>query len=177
VSSLAGGIGGQTAMLKKLAVHLSVPGDSYVVGEDPTGVGDPARFDWKVLSSSELQVARRDPLTYRVMEYEGRWRTLQGEYFVCRVWNPDDEFSWRASSSVMSALPIMREVDYWNRYIIAILLSRLAMNGMLLVPSEVTFPPSRADETRHGAELAGRGPHRHGQGQPLGTVAARREWD
>jgi hypothetical protein len=140
VSSLAGGIGGQTAMLKKLAVHLSVPGDSYVVGEDPTGVGDPARFDWKVLSSSELQVARRDPLTYRVMEYEGRWRTLQGEYFVCRVWNPDDEFSWRASSSVMSALPIMREVDYWNRYIIAILLSRLAMNGMLLVPSEVTFP-------------------------------------
>jgi hypothetical protein len=140
VASLAGGIGGQTAMLKKLAVHLSVPGDSYVVGEDPTGSGDPARFEWSVLSSSELQVTSRKPLTYRVMEYEGRWRTLRGEYFVCRVWNPDDEFSWQASSSVMSALPIMREVDYWNRYIVAILLSRLAMNGMLLIPSEITFP-------------------------------------
>lgn len=140
VASLAGGIGGQTAMLKRLAVQLSVPGEGYVVGEDPDNTGDPARFEWSVLSSSEIQIAKRNPLTYRVMEYEGRWRTLKGEYFVCRVWNPDDEFSWKAASSVQSALPIMREVDYWNRYIIAILLSRLAMNGMLLIPSEVTFP-------------------------------------
>lgn len=140
VASLAGGIGGQTAMMKKLAVHLSVPGDSYVVGEDSTGSGNPEKFAWTVYSSSELSIARRNPLTYRVMEYDGQWRTLRGEYLVCRVWNPDDEFNWKASSSVMSALSIMREVDYWNRYIIAILLSRLAMNGILLIPQEATFP-------------------------------------
>lgn len=140
VASIAGGIGGQTAMLKKLAVQLSVPGDSYLVGEDPTGSGDPAKFTWHVYSSSELQIARRSPLTYRVMEYEGQWRTLKGEYLVCRIWCPDDEYSWRASSAVMSSLSIMREVDYWNRYIVAILLSRLAMNGMLLIPSEAVLP-------------------------------------
>jgi hypothetical protein len=140
VSSIAGGMGGQTAMLKKLAVQLSVPGESYLVGEDPRNTGDPSQFDWHVYSSSELNIARRNPLTYRVMEYEGQWRTLRGEYLVCRIWSPDDEYSWRASSAVMSSLGIMREVDYWNRYIIAVLLSRLAMNGMLLIPSEIILP-------------------------------------
>lgn len=140
LASIAGGIGGQTAMLKRMAVHLSVPGDSYLVGEDPFSTGDPAKFKWTVYSSSEIQIARRNPLTYRVLEYEGQWRTLRGEYMVCRVWNPDDEFSWRSSSSVMSSLSIMREVDYWNRYVVAILLSRLAMNGLLLIPAEVNLP-------------------------------------
>lgn len=140
VSSIAGGVGGQTAMLKKMAVQLSVPGDSYLVGEDPVKSGDPTQFKWRVYSSSELDILRRNPLTYRVMEYEGQWRTLKGEYLVCRVWCPDDEFAWKASSAVMSSLGIMREVDYWNRYIVAILLSRLAMNGMLLIPSEVILP-------------------------------------
>jgi hypothetical protein len=140
VLSIAGGLGGQTAMLKKMAVQLSVPGETYLVGEDPNNTGDPAQFDWCIYSSSELNVLRRNPLTYRVMEYEGQWRVLRGEYLVCRVWCPDDEFSWKASSAVMSSLGIMREVDYWNRYIVAILLSRLAMNGMLLIPSEVVLP-------------------------------------
>lgn len=140
VASIAGGIGGQTAMMKKFAVQLSVPGESYLVGEDPLGTKDPSQFTWRVYSSSELQITKRNPLTYRVMEYEGMWRPLVGEFLVVRIWNPDDEFSWRAASAVQAALPILREVDYWNRYIIAVLLSRLAMNGILLIPEEVNFP-------------------------------------
>ena len=143
VASLAGGGGGQAAMMKKFAVHLNVPGDSYLVSEDPDGSGDPSKFIWNVYSSSELKIAKRNPLTYQVMEYEGRWRTLTDEYMVCRVWNPDDEFSWKAQSSVQASLPILREVDYWNRYIIALLLSRLALNGILLIPAEASLP---ADE-------------------------------
>lgn len=140
ISSLAGGAGGQSAMMKRLAVHLSVPGESYVVGEDPVGSGNPDDFLWNVYSSTELKITRRNPLTYQVMEYEGRWRTLDGEFMVCRIWNPDDEFAWKAASSVMTCLPILREVDFWNRYILAVLLSRLAMNGILLIPQEVTLP-------------------------------------
>jgi hypothetical protein len=140
VASIAGGLGGQTAMLKKMAVQLSVPGESFLVGEDPGATGDPEQFKWCVYSSSELKVKRRNPLTYAVMEDEGHWRDLKGEYLVCRVWSPDDEFAWKASSPVMSSLSVMREVDYWNRYIVAILLSRLAMNGMLIIPNEVILP-------------------------------------
>lgn len=140
VTALAGGIGGQTAMLKKFAVHVSVPGESYLVGEDPQGSKDPSQFVWRVYSSSELRIKRRNPITYEVQEYNNQWRTLVGEFIVVRVWDPDDEVAWRASSTTIAALPILREVDYWNRYIVAILLSRLAMNGMLLIPDDVTFP-------------------------------------
>lgn len=140
VASLAGGAGGQAAMMKKMAVHLSVPGESYVVAEDPDGTGDPKSFVWNIYSSSELKISKRNPITYQVMEYEGRWRTLTDEYMVCRVWNPDDEFSWKAASPLQSALPILREVDYWNRYILAILMSRLAMNGVWLIPAEASLP-------------------------------------
>lgn len=140
VTSLAGGVGGQAAMMKKFAVHLSVPGESYLVGEDTTGSGNPELFNWRVYSSSELRVSKRNPITYQVMEYNQQWQQLTGDYIVVRVWNPDDEISWRPASTVQSALPILREVDYWNRYIIAVLLSRLAMNGILLIPDDVTFP-------------------------------------
>lgn len=140
VQSLMGGISGQAAMMKKAAVHLSVPGEMYLVGEDDAGVGDPATFTWHIYSSSELQIAKRNPMTYRVQEYQGVWRTLKGEFLVARIWSPDDEIGWRPWSPVQAALPILREVDYWNRYIIAILLSRLAMNGVWLIPQEASFP-------------------------------------
>lgn len=141
MQSLAGGIGGQAAMLKKLAVHLSIPGDSYLVGEDELGMGNLETMKWRVYSSTECRIIQRAPdLRYQVQEYEGMWRDLAAESLVVRIWYPDDELSWLAASPAQAALSIMREVDYYNRYIVAILLSRLALNGLLLIPSEATIP-------------------------------------
>lgn len=147
VQSLAGGIGGQAAMLKKMTVHLSIPGDSYVIGEDEAGTGDPALFTWRVCSGTEVRIVQRKPVRYQVQEYQGHWRNLADESLVVRVWYPDDELSWLPSSPAQAALGIMREVDFYNRYITAILLSRLALNGLLLIPNEATLPvkPQFAD--------------------------------
>jgi len=146
VGELAGGVGGQAAAMKKFAIHLTIPGDSYLVGEEVNG-----ERVWGVYSSNEIRVKSRGStsrlgagsvayVTYEVMSGENSWRTMSEESLVVRLWYPDEQYSWRATSPCEAALPIMREIDMYNRYIIAILLSRLAMNGLLLIPSEVTFP-------------------------------------
>jgi hypothetical protein len=146
VAGLAGGIGGQSAMLERMAVHLSVPGDTYLVIED-----DPVTRErmWHVYSSDEIRIKSRGVLgilgarsrnKYEIMVDMNEWRDLAEESMVVRVWRPDDQFGWKASSACESAIPIMREVDYYNRYIVSVLLSRLALNGVLLIPEEVQFP-------------------------------------
>jgi hypothetical protein len=157
VADLAGGIGGQAALMRRLAVQLSVPGDSYLVGEArETG------NDWRVYSSDEIRIKSRgarnllgpvnaptrlspfgvteSTVRYEVNVYRNEWRNLNPDSLVVRCWVPDEQFAWAANSPCQSALPILREIDFYNRYIISVLLSRLALNGLLLMPSEVTFP-------------------------------------
>lgn len=140
MQSLAGGIGGQASMLKKFAVHLSIPGESYLIGEDPSGQGNLETMQWRVYSASEVKLVKRNPNVYRIQEYQNVWKTLPAESLVIRIWYPDDEYSWQAASPAIAALPILKEIDFWNRYIIAILLSRLALNGLLLIPAEAALP-------------------------------------
>lgn len=146
VSNFAGGIGGQAEVMERFAVQLSIPGESYCVGEDDpmTGVRK-----WRVCSSDEVRIKSRGILDvvsgrrknkYEIMIDQNEWRDLAAESLVFRVWKPDDQYAWKASSACESAIPIMREVDYYNRYIIAVLLSRLALNGIFLIPQEVEFP-------------------------------------
>jgi hypothetical protein len=137
VAGLAGGMFGQTAMLKRMAVQISVPGDSYLVQEDDPVLGYRTST---VYSNAEIRITSRNPLTYQVNTQRALWRPLDKEALVSRVWWPDEEYSWRATSPCEAALPIMREIDMYNRYIISILLSRVASNGMFLIPNEVTFP-------------------------------------
>jgi hypothetical protein len=179
VEFFGGGIGGRSAMLKSLAVQLSVPGEGYVIGQELTGddgvpLGQPT---WSVKSSDEIRrttrgpdsagtVTRRSnmlglanksgspaanigrippqsaqaPSRYEIRMDENRWDPLPGNSIVFRVWNPDEQFSWRAVSATLPALPILRELDMLNRRIISELTSRLAMNGVLGIPEEATFP-------------------------------------
>jgi hypothetical protein len=162
LSSLSGGIGGHAAILKSLVVQLSVPGEGYLVGEQNTDESQqllPAV--WCTKSSDELRrkeidegknSVRRDPSRgidplaqerrpspFEIMVEEGRWRRLAPDSLVCRIWNPDEQYSFRASSAALAALPILRELDLLNRRIISELISRLVMNGFLVLPEEMTF--------------------------------------
>jgi hypothetical protein len=137
VAGMAGGLFGQTAMLKRMAVQISVPGDSYLVTEDDPVYGFRTST---VYSNAEIRITSRNPLTYQVNTERALWRPLAKESMVSRVWWPDEEYGWRATSPCEAALPIMREIDMYNRYIVSVLLSRVASNGMLFIPNEVTFP-------------------------------------
>lgn len=133
VQSLAGGVGGQSSMLKSFTVKLDVPGDSYLIGEETDG-----EIIWSVFSSETVQSDRSGQFKIRVEE--SVWRPLSRNSIVIRVWIPDERFPWKATSPTKAALGTMREIDLYNRHIISTLVSRLAFNGLLLIPREVTFP-------------------------------------
>jgi len=151
VSQFGGGTTGQAAILKSLTVKLSIPGEGYVVAQDVNG----DRM-WETRSADEIRPIRTDESVrtvrgqsgnvpvydtrYEVQVDENAWRPLVGDSLVFRIWQPDEQFSWRASSASLPALPILRELDLINRRIITDLVSRLASNGLLILPEEITFP-------------------------------------
>lgn len=159
VSSLCGGTDGQSQLLRSLGVQLSVPGEAYFVGRDIsevdefTGVlldAEPDEYGrvWTVQPTETMRQSRR---TFRdllgrqrrgwdMRVDETRWVKLPAEGLVTRVWDRHERFPWRAISPARAALSIMREVDMYNRQVMATLVSRVAMNGMLLLPDEISFP-------------------------------------
>lgn len=140
VGQLAGGIGGQAAIMKKFGQLLGVPGEGNLIIFDK----DAARVV-EVRSNDDVRVAPRSrPRQFQVRQGEADWETLPVESLVVRIWDPDPRESWRPTSMTRACLVYLREIDYYNRKIIAQLLSRLASNGFLLIPEEVTFPVNPA---------------------------------
>lgn len=143
-----GGPSGQTQYMKSISVQLSVPGEGYVVAEDDPDDED-GKTSWCVKSLSEIRpttgkvdVAGRAKTVdlWEIEVDEGAWRKLPFESHVFRQWRPDDEKQWRPDSPVRSALNTLRTIDLLRRRVMAMSVSRLASNGILIMPQEVSFP-------------------------------------
>lgn len=164
VARFMGGTDGQAQLLRSLAVQLSVAGDSYFVGRDVTqeeidfGLLMDAEPDengqvWTVQSAKTIRKYKGSLSTYFRRSGQQRpkweiqlddtiWAPLPFESLVVRIWDRNERYPWRAASPARSALSIMREIDMYNRHILASLVSRVAMNGMLFIPNEVILPAS-----------------------------------
>lgn len=156
-----GGTAGQAQALRSFGVQLSVPGECYLVGREVTeeeaasGVLMDAQpdEDGRVWTVQPVDTVRRSRRTLRtllgrqvrgwdIQVHDAAWVSLPAETLVCRVWDRNERLPWRAMSPAKPALPIMREIDMYNRQIIAVLLSRIALNGLLLIPDEISIPTS-----------------------------------
>lgn len=164
VAGLVGGTDGQSQLMRSLAVQLSVAGDAFFIGREVddidlvTGVlldAEPDEYGriWTVNPVNTVRQQRgglrsifrsgeRVRRQWEVQVDDALWIKLPEESLVCRVWDRNERFPWHAMSPARPALPIMREIDMYNRQVIASLLSRIALNGMLLIPDEVTLPVS-----------------------------------
>lgn len=147
VEALAGGIGGQTQMLRSLAVQLTVPGLAYVVGTDE---GE----SWRVLSADVIRLA--SPATpiadavYETQEGQSRWEELDPNSLVVKVWRPHERYYWEADSPARAALPALRELRRIGQYIDAVLVSRLAGAGLFVFPQEARFPSAPDQPQQNG---------------------------
>lgn len=150
VEQLGGGIAGHAAIMKSLAIQLSVPGEGWLVAERVDPRIPLAQADWSVKSTDEIRPGRGKAGGYEVRVDDNRWQTLGEESLPVRIWDPHPRYSWKATSAAKAAIPIMRTVELLNRRIIATLVSRLAMNGLLLIPQEYTIntpaPYQEADD-------------------------------
>lgn len=142
VARLAGGVGGQAALMRAFGLQLGVAGEGNLITYDRGGVRGQlvevkSNEDVRVKPNSERA---RGGKQFEVRVAENKWDTLPRESLVVRIWDPDPRESWQPTSTTRACLIHLREIDFYNRKIIAQLLSRLASNGFLLIPEEVTFP-------------------------------------
>lgn len=138
VAALAGGIGGQTQLLRSLAVQLTVPGVGYLVGTQTD------EDTWRVLSADCIKLkAPATPVSdavYEVQEGAGSWVELPTESHIVKVWRPHERYYWEADSPARAALGALRELRRIGQYIDAVLVSRLSGAGLFIFPTEARFP-------------------------------------
>jgi len=147
VEQLGGGITGHAAIMKALGVHLAVPGEGWLVAERATPRTPLADTDWTVKSTDEIRPGQSGR-GFEIQYDDNRWRPLGEESLPVRIWEPHPRWSWKANSAARAAIPIMRRIDLLDRRIIAMLVSRLAMNGFLLIPQDgtITVPEVYQDQ-------------------------------
>jgi hypothetical protein len=135
MAQLSGGVGGQAQLMRNLTIQLSVPGDCYMIGEGTTG----AEL-WQVRSIDEVRVmnGKFQTVTDRIPNIV--WSDLPASGMPVRIWRPHARYYHLADSTAHSALSAARELDMCNRFIMSQYLSRLASAGMLVMPTEATFP-------------------------------------
>lgn len=145
--------GGETQFLRTWAKHLFVPGVGIFVGEEfqdgekryDVKSADVIRRSGRQVIDPDTKEVKRDrfgdPLaTYDMRVAPSQWRWLGENALVGRIFDPDPRFDYLPTSMTQGAMTTLREIDLYNRAIVATLLSRIAFNGILLIPSQVTFP-------------------------------------
>lgn len=140
-----GGTSGQSDYLKEMDVQLGVPGEGYVVAHDD----EEGNRHWAVKAKDEIRVGSgrvfidgraKTVDIWQVEVDEGAWQDLPYESLVFRQWRPSARKHYLPDSPAKAALNTMRVLRMLDRRVIAMSVSRLASNGILLYPQEVTFP-------------------------------------
>jgi hypothetical protein len=131
VDGIGGGPGGQAQLMSQMTVLLQVPGDLYGFA---TGVGNMST--WQVRGASTV---KKQGNGLQVQMGPSSWRDIGPREVPVRIYNADPEYPWLATSPSQSVIGVLGEIDLYNRHIVATITSRLASNGVLLLPQELSF--------------------------------------
>lgn len=138
MEDLFGDDDGRAEMLRLIGIHLEVTGKCYAVSYI-----DPDRFAgaepvWRVAASTQLTRPTSETDFYRI---EGDVIEVKASNVVCiEIWRPDPENSKKPMSPTMSVLTSLGQIEALDQHIAAQVDSRLAGAGIMLFPSEITFP-------------------------------------
>lgn len=142
LDELFGGAAGQPEMLARLAMHLTVPGESYVVGFDD----DKGERRWMVASSEEFTKSSGNQVKIRLPESDRLFPIALDKSTVIRLWRPHPRRAWEADSPVRAALGVLKELMDLSSHITATLESRLAGAGVWLLPESAVLPAPLSQE-------------------------------
>jgi hypothetical protein len=144
MAGFCGGTPGHADFLARITPLLKIPGEGWLIAERADERQPLVTADWCVYSTDCVDVRGSG---YWVQVGDTVWRPLLPDALPMRIFQPHPRRPWLATSSAEAAVPIMRRIDLIDRRIIAMMVSRLAMNGLLLIPDEGTFsvPPQYQD--------------------------------
>ncbi|WP_297451709.1 hypothetical protein [uncultured Corynebacterium sp.] len=150
VTDIAGGPAGQATMLRRIATGLTVPGEAWIamiVRETASTTVE----EWHVLAADEIN-DRGTNITLQLDDgTDHTFNPTQDVLF--RVHRPHPRNGRDSYSLTRSALPILAEIERTTAAIDGAGKSRLAGNGLLLVPQEISMPvatPPRANPDAPG---------------------------
>lgn len=150
LEDFAGGYTGQKDLLDRLGLHLTVAGDSVLIGPKYGSGGQEAPFDqWRVYSSEEVY-SRQGKIYVR---FPGNVREVQippGTQAI-RIWREHPKLRFDADSPVKGSFEVLKELDMLNQHILASGSSRLVGAGLLGIPEELDLPQS--DIETEGTEV------------------------
>lgn len=134
VREIAGGTTGQSQLIARLSPLLTIPGEGWMAIIYPAGVET-----WGIFSRDEVKAKGE---TVELLMPDGSKYTMDPTTDTLeRIWRPDPNISSRAWSPVKAALPILRRMVRMEQAIEAAGKSRIAGNGVLLLPTEISLPP------------------------------------
>ena len=151
VQEFGGGPGGQGQLLARAAQNLGVAGIGFLIGITVDGF-----TDWTLFSADDVQIVVADGFKMTQVRDTGNrtglytrgaeWTTIPDDSTVVVMWRPHARHVYEPDSPVRAALSALGELDLLNERIAADAMSRLAGAGVLVVPSEATFPKSSPDD-------------------------------
>ncbi len=136
MEDFCGGPPGHSAFLRAISPHLLVPGEGWLIAERDSPLVPLSAADWGVYSTECVQAVGE---RFRVRVGPALWRDLLPDNLPMRIYEPDPQWPWLATSNAEAAVPIMRRIFLIDNRIIAMMVSRLVMNGLLLIPQEGTI--------------------------------------
>jgi hypothetical protein len=161
VAAIAGGAQGQGEMMRGIGTHLAVTGISWIVAEpEHPDEADP-EYDataevyavWNVYSAEELRRPIGNPTrdlpdgtkqpVVEVQYDEGKWRKLHPNALLVRCWTRHPRRGWEPNAPTKRSLTVLTLIDTLTKRMHADGISRLAGAGLLLMPTEATFPPNQ----------------------------------
>lgn len=135
VQELFGDEEDRAEMLRLMGIHFTVAGECFIVAYDAEDDGT-ERIVWNIVASTELRVTNG---RYSINSVELPVEDHTG-VMVIRAWRPDPVKINDASSPSRAVLNILGEISRLTDHVAAQVDSRLAGAGILLMPSEMTFP-------------------------------------
>lgn len=134
--------GGETQFLRNWAKQLLIPGVGIFLAEEIDGIRS-----YDVKSVDVIKRSGRSAINsagipvdlYQIRIAPDQWRLTTPDSLVSRIFDPDPQYDYLPTSMTQGVLTTLREIDLINRAIIATLLSRIAFNGILFIPTEATF--------------------------------------
>lgn len=134
LNALFNGPAGQAQMLAQIGLHFTIPGELYLVSYKDAGTG---AVNWVTASNRELVKSGTDLVLDRG---DGKQIKLTDDDWILRIWKQHPRQHWAADSPTRASLPVLRELEALGSRVSASNDSRLAGNGVLLLPKELDFP-------------------------------------
>lgn len=128
------------------AVQQFMTGQSLIVIDKDNGWDAYSNQDFTVDQSALRRVrgtGGRGPVPYKVDQGSGSQSALAEGVHTIHMWDRHPGKASTVDSSVRAALPYLRELARLDQYVQALLLSRIALSGILQIPpgTEVAIPP------------------------------------